>query len=99
MMSSARSSTSSGSPRRAEHAASRRILGAALFWLGVGVFVTWQGWLLELGTLHEPGSGFVFFWLGLFMSALSLSITVAGARGEGAVAGRSLARGRGGATS
>ena len=33
-----------------------------LFWLGVGVFVTWQGWLLELGTLHEPGSGFVFFW-------------------------------------
>ena len=54
-----------------------------LFWLGVGVFVTWQGWLLELGTLHEPGSGFVFFWLGLFMSALSLSITVAGARGEG----------------
>jgi putative tricarboxylic transport membrane protein len=54
-----------------------------LFWLAVGAFVTWQGWLLELGTLREPGSGFVFFWLGLFISALSLSIVFAGVRGNG----------------
>ena len=36
-----------------------------LFWLAFGVFITWQGWLLDLGSLREPGSGFVFFWLGL----------------------------------
>lgn len=54
-----------------------------LFWLGVGAFVTWQGWLLELGTLREPGSGFVFFWLGLAVSGFSVFIMIGGARGQG----------------
>lgn len=54
-----------------------------LFWLGVGTFVTWQGWLLELGSLREPGSGFVFFWLGLLISAFSVFIAIRGVRGEG----------------
>jgi len=54
-----------------------------LFWLGVGAFVAWQGWLLELGTLREPGSGFMFFWLGLIISAFAVSIAVGGLRGEG----------------
>jgi len=54
-----------------------------LFWLGVGAFVAWQGWLLELGTLREPGSGFMFFWLGIIIAALAASITVGGLRGEG----------------
>lgn len=54
-----------------------------LFWLAVGAFVAWQGWLLELGTLREPGSGFVFFWLGLIIVAFSTSIAIGGLRGEG----------------
>lgn len=54
-----------------------------LFWLAFGAFVTWQGWLLELGTLREPGSGFVFFWLGLLIAAFALSIVVKGVKGEG----------------
>jgi len=54
-----------------------------LFWLAVGAFVMWQGWLLELGTLREPGSGFVFFWLGLLICAFAVFITISGARGEG----------------
>jgi putative tricarboxylic transport membrane protein len=58
-----------------------------LFWLAVGAFVTWQGWLLELGTLREPGSGFVFFWLGLLISAFSISIAFAGIRGQGPLLG------------
>jgi len=54
-----------------------------LFWLGVGAFVAWQGWLLELGTLREPGSGFMFFWLGLIIAAFAISIAIGGLRGEG----------------
>ncbi|KAF0104589.1 MAG: hypothetical protein FD144_1118 [Rhodospirillaceae bacterium] len=58
-----------------------------LFWLAVGAFVAWQGWLLELGTLREPGSGFVFFWLGLIIVAFSTSIAIGGLRGEGPLLG------------
>lgn len=65
----------------------RAELWGGLFWLAVGAFVTWQGWLLELGTLREPGSGFVFFWLGLGVCALAFSIVIAGARGEGPMLG------------
>lgn len=54
-----------------------------LFWLAFGAFVAWQGWLLELGTLREPGSGFVFFWLGLLIVAFALSIALKGVKGEG----------------
>lgn len=54
-----------------------------LFWLAFGAFITWQGWLLELGTLREPGSGFVFFWLGLMIAVFAVVITLDGVRGEG----------------
>ena len=57
----------------------RAELWGGLFWLAIGAFVTWQGWKLELGTLREPGSGFVFFWLGLAMCGLSLFIAAKGA--------------------
>lgn len=52
-----------------------------LFWLAVGAFVTWQGWQLELGTLREPGSGFLFFWLGLAICGLAAFIVLQGATG------------------
>lgn len=65
----------------------RAELWGGLFWLGIGVFVTWQGWLLELGTLREPGSGFVFFWLGLIISAFAVFIAIGGVRGRGQLLG------------
>ena len=65
----------------------RAELWGGLFWLAVGAFVTWQGWLLELGTLREPGSGFVFFWLGLIISAFAIFIAIGGARGGGPLLG------------
>ncbi len=65
----------------------RAELWGGLFWLGVGVFVTRQGWLLELGTLREPGSGFVFFWLGLIISAFAVFIAIGGVRGRGPLLG------------
>lgn len=49
-----------------------------LFWLGVGVFVTWQGYEMGLGKLHEPGSGFAFFWIGILMVVLAVVTVVEG---------------------
>lgn len=47
---------------------------AALFWLGVGVFVVWAGRDLGVGTLAAPGSGFLPFWAGLLMCGFALAI-------------------------
>ena len=49
---------------------------SSLFWLAIGAGVCYGGYDLELGTLHDPGSGFMFFWLGMIMMGLSLSIFV-----------------------
>lgn len=49
-----------------------------LFWLGVGAFVAWQGYEMGLGQLHEPGSGFAFFWIGVLMVGLAVVTVVEG---------------------
>lgn len=49
-------------------------LWGGLFWLAIGAFITWSGKDLGLGQLSEPGSGFALYWIGLIMSALSLSV-------------------------
>ena len=55
---------------------------SSLFWLALGVGVCYGGYDLDLGTLHDPGSGFMFFWVGLIMVGLSLSIFIKGMRKE-----------------
>jgi putative tricarboxylic transport membrane protein len=55
-------------------------LWGSLFWLAIGVFITFEGRNLGLGTSHEPGSGFALFWIGLIMSALALSESVKAVR-------------------
>jgi putative tricarboxylic transport membrane protein len=52
----------------------RAELWGGLFWLAVGAYVAWAGRDLGLGTLHEPGSGFALFWIGLLMVSLSLLV-------------------------
>ena len=52
----------------------RAELWAALFWLGVGVFVVWAGHDLGTGTVEAPGSGFLPFWAGLLMCAFALAV-------------------------
>lgn len=52
----------------------RAELWGGLFWLAMGAFVAWAGRDLGLGTLHEPGSGFALFWIGVLMAGLSLSV-------------------------
>lgn len=56
---------------------------SALFWMAMGVGIGYGGYDLGLGTLHDPGSGFMFFWVGIFMTGLSLCIFIQAIRGKG----------------
>jgi putative tricarboxylic transport membrane protein len=61
--------------------------------LALGVFVIWSGLKLKLGTINDPGSGYVLFYTGVLMCLFAASIVVAavteggptfGSRWEGA---------------
>ena len=47
---------------------------SALFWVAVGILVCYGAARLGLGTVTEPGAGFIFFWAGLILVLLSLTI-------------------------
>jgi putative tricarboxylic transport membrane protein len=53
---------------------------AALFWLAIALGITWSGHDLGLGSLRDPGPGFMFFWVGLVMTVLSAATVIAAAR-------------------
>ncbi|WLA65241.1 tripartite tricarboxylate transporter TctB family protein [Bradyrhizobium diazoefficiens] len=44
--------------------------------LGLGGFVIWQGLRLKLGTINDPGSGYVLFYTGILMCVFAASIIV-----------------------
>ena len=46
----------------------------ALFWVAVGILVCYGATRLGLGSVTEPGSGFIFFWSGLILVLLSLMV-------------------------
>ncbi len=56
---------------------------SSLFWMVIGAGLCYGGYELELGTLHDPGSGFIFFWVGLIMVGLSLSIFIQALKEKG----------------
>lgn len=58
---------------------------SSLFWLILGAGISYGGIDLELGKLHDPGSGFMFFWVGLIMMGLSLGIFLQALRQKNAV--------------
>ena len=52
------------------------------FWMGLlglalGLFVIRAGLKLKLGSINDPGSGYVLFYTGILMCLFSLSITIA----------------------
>lgn len=47
---------------------------SSIFWLFVGAWICYQGYDTGLGSLHEPGSGFLIFWAGIVMTVLSIII-------------------------
>ena len=59
---------------------------SSLFWAGMGIWICCGSYKLGLGTLHDPGGGFMFFWVGVIMIGLSLAILIRAIR-EKAVKG------------
>ncbi len=53
---------------------------AAVFWLAIALGVAWSGADLGLGSLRDPGSGFMIFWIGAVMTGLSLAALAAAVR-------------------
>ena len=47
---------------------------SALFWLAVGILACYGATRLGLGSVTEPGAGFIFFWSGLILVLLSLVV-------------------------
>jgi putative tricarboxylic transport membrane protein len=47
---------------------------SGIFWLVFSLFVSFQSYTLGLGTLHQPGPGFLFFWTGIVVTILSMAI-------------------------
>jgi putative tricarboxylic transport membrane protein len=50
--------------------------------MAMGIGISYGGYDLDMGSLHDPGSGFMFFWVGLFMIGLSLIIFIKAVRGK-----------------
>ena len=68
-------------------------LWGGLIGLALGIFVIWSGIKLKLGSINDPGSGYVLFYTGILMCLFALTIIVAavteggpsfGSRWEGA---------------
>ena len=51
-------------------------LWGGLIGLALGAFVIWSGLKLKLGTINDPGSGYVLFYTGILMCAFAVTIIV-----------------------
>ncbi len=51
-------------------------LWGGLIGLALGGFVIWQGLKLKLGTINDPGSGYVLFYTGILMCVFAASIII-----------------------
>lgn len=52
----------------------------ALFWIVFGLLVCYGASRLGLGSVTDPGPGFIFFWSGLILALLSLVLFAASLR-------------------
>ena len=52
-------------------------LWGGLIGLGLGLFVIRSGLKLKLGTINDPGSGYVLFYTGILMCVFAASIIIA----------------------
>ena len=57
------------------------VASSALFWVVLGILVCYGASRLGVGTVTEPGSGFIFFWSGLILVLLSLVALAESLRG------------------
>ena len=52
-------------------------LWGGLIGLALGIFVIWSGLKLKLGTINDPGSGYVLFYTGILMCVFAVTIIAA----------------------
>ena len=62
--------------------ARRGLLGSSELWCGLvglalGIFVIWAGQKLKIGSINDPGSGFVLFYTGILMCLFAGTIIIA----------------------
>jgi putative tricarboxylic transport membrane protein len=55
----------------------------SLIWAAAGLYIAFEGYRLQLGTLKSPGSGFLVFWTGIMISALSVALFISSLRKKG----------------
>ncbi len=53
------------------------------FWLIFAVIVCIESYRLGLGSLHQPGPGFIFFWTGIILGIMSLTVLLWSRSGKG----------------
>lgn len=53
---------------------------SGIFWLALAVFVGIESYRLGLGTLQQPGPGFLFFWAAIILGIMSLVIIIGAGR-------------------
>lgn len=61
---------------------SRRHEFASLVWAGLGLYVAFEGYKLDVGSLANPGAGFLIFWPGIMMAGLGIADFLKGLYGE-----------------
>ena len=66
---------------------SRADVGPALFWIAIAVWMAYAAFDLGLGSVQDPGSGFVLFWVAVSMLALSVAVLAAALRARAGEAG------------
>jgi len=59
---------------------------AAFFWIAAGLLACYGATRLGLGSVTEPGAGFIFFWSGVVLVILSLVVLIDSIRSSEAAA-------------
>lgn len=49
---------------------------SGFFWLVFSAWVSYESYELGLGALRQPGPGFLFFWTGVVVGILSLTVVI-----------------------
>ena len=62
---------------RAKLALNNSELWGGLVGLALGIFVIWAGLKLRIGSINDPGSGFVLFYTGILMCVFAITIITA----------------------
>jgi putative tricarboxylic transport membrane protein len=49
---------------------------SGFFWLLFSLFISFESYRLGLGTVNQPGPGFLFFWTGIVVAILAITVIV-----------------------